>query len=80
MSKGGRIVGKDLAKSIANKDVQPAERRFNFAEHPADILGPRDVGLDDQTIGPSFPHLRKCIASSSLILAIVARTNDMLFE
>jgi hypothetical protein len=42
----------------------------NFGEHPADILGARDVSLDDQTVGPSFPHLHSRIVSSSLILPI----------
>jgi hypothetical protein len=56
---GGAVEGRQLRSRIAHADVQPAELVSDLVEHPLDVLGARDVGLDHAPLGTTPAHLRQ---------------------
>ena len=78
---GGRLFERDihgrvekrgcLRPCVADEDVQLTEFIPNLAEHMGDLFWARDIGLDHQTIGAAFAHLRKRIDCGGLVLVVM---------
>ena len=68
---GGPVERCEIRPCVVHKDVQRAELTLHPVEHAADILRTRHVALDDETIGPVLPYLRKGIVRGLLMFVIV---------
>jgi hypothetical protein len=62
---------RELRSGVAHKDVQPPELRPNHREHPADLLGLGDVGLQNETIGTAGSNLFQVLIGRRGVLVVM---------
>lgn len=65
-----------ICTGVAHEDVQSPELTLDLVEHPLDVLGTRDVGLDQAPLGSARLHLGQGLLRGLRLGVIVDRDVD----